>query len=500
MSQLQHIHQFLENQAVERPDAIAIQDWDGADWSFAREWDAAQKGADLLRLAGVQRGDRVLMVTENCAMLCAFIYACSLIGAWAVPVNARQTGAELDRIIAHATPRVALFMHEVSPDAKAHGTRLGVREVAGVWGKVLVAELYASDPAMDRDVAVMLFTTGTTGTPKGVMLTQDNLLFTGHASAKIRLMTKTDTVYGALPMTHVFGLASMLMAATCAGATIRLEARFTAAKLYAALTSGVTILPAVPQMHALLMQYTAERGIQSIAGGPLHYVSSGAAPLDPVWKRKAEEFYGVALQNGYGMTETTAGVCTTKSPLGDPDISVGPPLDGVEIAIDEGADGGGKGVGEVLTRGPHIMLGYFRNPQETAKVLDQDGWLRTGDLGAIDEQGRLHILGRSKELIIRGGFNIYPPEVEAALNEHPKVVQSAVIGRRTDTGDEEVLAFVQVPKKDVIEVEELRAFAAERLSAYKRPSQIVLTETLPAAPTGKLLKHKLLDVFAGELE
>lgn len=493
------IHQFLQDQSSNRPDAIAIQDWDGVEWSFAKEWDVAQKGADLLRLAGVQRGDRVLMVTENCAMLCAFIHACSLIGAWAVPVNARQTAAELDRIIAHASPRLGLFMSDVSSDAKAHGARLNASDTSGAWGRVMLAELGPSDPAPDADVAVMLYTTGTTGTPKGVMLTQSNLVYAGKTSANTRGMTPNDVVYGALPMTHVFGLASMLMASTFMGATIRLEARFTAAKLHQALISGVTILPAVPQMHALLMQYASEQGIKSIAGGPLRYVSSGAAPLDPVWKRKAEAFYGIALQNGYGMTETSAGVCTTKSEFGDPDISVGPPLAGIEIMIDEDADGGGNGIGEVLTRGPHIMLGYFRNPEATAQVLDSDGWMHTGDLGKIDEKGLLHILGRSKELIIRGGFNIYPPEVEAAFNDHPAVVQAAVIGRRTGTGDEEVLAFVQIPNPDAVALAELRSFVEQRLSPYKRPSQIVLTLALPAAPTGKLLKHKMLDHFADQL-
>lgn len=494
-----HIHEFLTQQAEVRPDAIAIQDWDGTQISFAGELVAARAAADLLSLNGVQRGDRVLMVTENCAALCMFIYGCSMIGAWAVPVNARQTGPELERIINHATPRVAVFFGAVSPDAAAHGTRLNAREVHGAWGNVMVAELGPSDPATDTDVAVMLYTTGTTGTPKGVMLTHSNLVFGGKASAQTRGMTPEDTVYGVLPMTHVFGLASMLMAATSAGATIRLEARFSAEKLYDALTSGVTILPAVPQMHALLMQYTKDKGIKSIAGGPLRYVSSGAAPLDPVWKRKAEDFYGIALQNGYGMTETTAGVCTTRSALGDPDISVGPPLKGVEVSIDEGADGGGQGIGEVLTRGPHIMLGYFRNEAETNKVLDAEGWMRTGDLGKIDAEGRLHILGRSKELIIRGGFNIYPPEVEAAFNDHPAVIQSAVIGRRTSTGDEEVLAFVQVPALDAVSVEALAEFVKDRLTGYKRPSRIITALALPAAPTGKLLKHKLLDAFADAL-
>ena len=144
------------------------------------------------------------------------------------------------------------------------------------------------------------------------------------------------------------------------------------------------------------------------------------------------------------------------------------------------------------------MKGYYRNPEETAKVLDAEGWLRTGDLGRIDEHGHLHILGRSKELIIHGGFNVYPPEVEAALNDHPKVIQSAVIGRMKD-GDEEVLAFVQVAPGEDITAEELRGFVKEQLAGYKRPSQIVLATELPAAPTGKILKHRLLAAFADQV-
>ena len=144
------------------------------------------------------------------------------------------------------------------------------------------------------------------------------------------------------------------------------------------------------------------------------------------------------------------------------------------------------------------MKGYYRNPAETAKALDGDGWLRTGDLGKIDAQGHLHILGRSKELIIHGGFNVYPPEVEAALNDHPQVIQSAVIGRMSG-GDEKVLAFVQVAQGDDLDAETLRDFVKDRLVGYKRPSQIILTTSLPAAPTGKILKHKLLATFADQL-
>ena len=289
-----------------------------------------------------------------------------------------------------------------------------------------------------------------------------------------------------------------MTASCCAGAHVRLEARFSAEKLYTALTTGVHFLSAVPQMHALLMQYTKEKGLTQLHSETLRYVSSGAAPLDPAWKRKAEAFYGVAIQNGYGMTETTAGTSATSNPLGSSDISVGPPLPGVEIKIDDTVAGSTPGCGEVLTRGAHIMKGYYKNPEETAKAIDAEGWLRTGDLGMIDPQGHLNILGRSKELIIHGGFNVYPPEVEAAINDHPQVIQAAVVGRSKD-GDEEVLAFVQIAEGDTLDPETLRDFVKDRLTGYKRPSQFIIGTALPAAPTGKILKHKLIETFRNEL-
>lgn len=492
-------HGFLDRQIATRPDAPAVSDTTGARWSFADLGRAVEALADELRGAGARPGDRVLVLSENSAASIAALFACSRIGAWALPVNARLTAGELDRILAHAEPVAALMTTAVSPDARAHADRMGAREITGPFGAMHLATPHPSKPADEEDVAVLLYTTGTTGTPKGVMLTHGNLCFAGPSSAMIRGLVAEDVIYGVLPVTHVFGLASVVTGGMCAGARIRLEPRFRVERLYQALHEGVTMLSAVPQMHALLMAYTREQGFERLEGGSLRYVSSGAAPLDPDWKRRAEAFYGVALQNGYGMTETTAGICVTRNEIGDPDISVGPPLPGVEVRIDETVPGGGDGAGEVLTRGPHVMKGYFRNAEATAAALDGEGWLRTGDLGRFDDRGFLHILGRSKELIIHGGFNVYPPEVEAALNEHPKVVQCAVVGHVVD-GDEEVLAFVQASPENMPGEEELRAFARERLAGYKRPSRIVVATELPAAPTGKILKHKLVEAFRDRLQ
>lgn len=492
-------HDLLQRQVDLRPDAPALSDSLGVSWCYGDLATASAELLSVLRLAGVARCDRVVVIAENCCAVVAALMACSQAGAIAVPINARMSAAEVDRILDHARPVALLISSQISGDSAAHAARFGAEPITGHFGQMHLATPYASSGDAPAEVAVLLYTTGTTGAPKGVMLTHANMLFGGKASAELRDMAPGDVIYGVLPMTHVFGLASVMTAALHAGAQIWLEARFSAAKLYEALQRGVTRLAAVPQMHALVMQFAKEQGLERLGSSHLKYVSSGAAPLDPDWKRRAESFYGVALQNGYGMTEATAGICATKNSVaGDPDISAGPPLPGVEIRIDETVTGGGDGIGEVLLRGDNVMLGYFRNPEETARVLDAQGWLRSGDLGRLDDKGFLHIEGRSKELIIHGGFNVFPPEVEAALNGHPQVVQSAVVGR-ANKGDEEVIAFVEVSPADRPDKDELMKHVRSQLAGYKCPTQVILTEALPAAPTGKILKHRLLDHFADRL-
>lgn len=493
MTTFMRIHEMVQHQAKTRPHAPAIVDVDDRVVTWSAYNTLILEAEALLQAQSVGAGERVLIIAENCIAVPVLMMAASRIGAWGVSVNARMSAPEIARITTHARPKGILFTSGISQEAMDHAEGQGAQPLATGFGALHLLATGITDPEQDADdVAVLLYTTGTTGDPKGVMLTHANLIFAANASAKLRHLTPVDRVYGALPLTHVFGVASMLMASALVGCTVQLAKRFTPAALYEALRSGVTVLPAVPQMHALLMAYAADQGITELGSKSLRYVSSGAAPLDPSWKRNAEAFYGVALQNAYGMTETTAGVSGSSNAIGDPDISVGPPLPGVEIRLDLNM-GKDAEVGEVLTKGAHIMKGYFRNPKATRAVMTADGFLRTGDLGQIDDQGRLSIVGRAKELIIRGGFNVYPPEVEAALNDHPAVVQSAVIGH-TVTGDEQVLAFVQV--RATVTPEELRAFAADRLAGYKRPSQIHIVEQLPAAATGKILKHLLAKQFA----
>ncbi|MFK8081668.1 MAG: class I adenylate-forming enzyme family protein [Granulosicoccus sp.] len=486
-------HDFLDAQRRTRPDAPAFSDTLGHHWSFADTAKAVTALAEQLQAMGVQAGDRVLLLAENCAPVVAALYACSTLGAAVIPLNARQSADEVSRVIDHAQPAVILFTANVSKEARLHAERFDTRTIDGDFGELDVCE-FQSNPDELGDTAVILYTTGTTGAPKGVMLTHGNLHFAGIISMNTRGINADDYVYGVLPLTHVFGLASVVTASTCAGSHVFLEPRFTPAKLYDALCNGVTMLSAVPQMHAMLMQYAKEQGYDRLPVNTLRYISSGAAPLDTDWKRRAEAFYGVALQNGFGMTEASAGICITRSVLGDPDISCGAPFPGVEVKLDFTAPGAEQEVGEVLVRGDNVMSGYFRNPEATLAAFTPDGWLRTGDLGSLDEHGRLHIRGRSKELIIHGGFNVYPPEVEAVLSEHPQVIQAAVIGQKKD-GDEVVVAFVQAAVGDLPDKQALQEFVAAKLTAYKRPSRIEVLTELPAAATGKILKHKLHELL-----
>ena len=499
----QRIHELVERQAAAYPDGIGIVHGEQQPMSWRLFSDAINEVATFLRCAGVIPGDRVLIIAENAMSTAVFIFAASKAGAIAVPVNARMSAPEIEAIKLHVSPRVVVFTVAASEAAVDHANAMQA-EVLELWyGNVALVTLSDAEAVSDNEVgdtAVILYTTGTTGAPKGVMLTHGNLLFAGQASADARQLKREDLVYGVLPLTHVFGLASMLMAGATVGSCIQLETRFNPEKVYAALINDVTVFPAVPQMHALVLDYARENGLNNVQGGKLRYVSSGAAPLDPSWKRKAEAFYGIALQNGFGMTESTAGVSTTNNAIGSADISVGCPLPGVEVKISLPVNNNeSRPEGEILTRGPHVMFGYFKNPQATDLALDADGFLHTGDIGWVDKTGLLHISGRSKELIIRGGFNVFPPEVESALNGHSDVVQSAVIGRALQSGDEEILAFVQRANDSDLSEASLKAFVAKRLTAYKCPTQIVFVERLPAAATGKILKHRLLSLFADEL-
>jgi len=495
------IFEIVERLAEQAGDRVVLRDPNRTFTGRELHFEVVQLAVNLARL-GLRRGMRVVLVGENGAALACSLFAASFHDAWAVPVNARLTAAEIDAIVDHADPAFVLFCTDTSPEAAAHARHFGADAVElGRFGIQLLdrgvsaAEPVSSDPR--EQVAVLMYTSGTTGRPKGVMLTHANLLFVAEHSAGLRGVSARDVVHVVLPLTHIFGLASVFLGSLFHGAEVRLVPRFSPEVTARALEEeGVSVLQGVPLMFQRLLAFAEARG-RPLRPQRLRYASAGGAPLDVELKRQVEAMLGLPLHNGYGLTEASPTTHMTRPEEPADDDTVGPPLPHVEQRIVDPASGRVLPVGEVgelQVRGPGVMRGYYRDPEETARVLLPGGWLRTGDLGRIDHRGRLYVVGRLKELIIRSGFNVYPPEVEAVLQQHPAVAVAAVIGWPV-AGNEEVVAVIEPVHGARLDLDELRAFAAERLAPYKRPQHWIVLEQIPKTPAGKVLKAKLRDLL-----
>jgi acyl-CoA synthetase (AMP-forming)/AMP-acid ligase II len=440
-----------------------------------------------------------MLVNETGRAVTALLLAVAALDAWAVIVNARLSGPEIDGIADHAGVRRILFTTELSKEAAAHAKRWASEALQDPWlGDIAVSPLNIKalpEPvyaAGADQVAALIYTSGTTGAPKGVMLTHRNLLFIAAISGGMRGFVADDIIYGVLPLSHAYGLASVFLGGLYAGSCFMPRARFDAAQTLKDIEAGMTALQGVPAMYAKLLGHMRQTGA-TLASHRLRFTSAGGSPLDAAIKRACEDIFGQPLHNGYGMTEASPSMAMTRIDAPRLDCSVGQALPYVElIVVDESGKPLPQGeTGDVWCRGPGIMKGYYRDPQLTAAALMPDGWLITGDVGRFDADESLHIVGRSKELIIRSGFNIYPPEVEGILNGHPQVIQAAVVGAPGSDGNENVVAYLQVTPSNPPEIADLESFCAARLAPYKRPVRYVLCETLPAGATGKILKHKL---------
>ncbi|WP_422420373.1 class I adenylate-forming enzyme family protein [Pseudomonas sp. GZD-222] len=495
----ERLHQLLDRHGREHAANPALHEGD-----ITLSYGELRLAVDLLQAQlvqdGVRGGDRVMLVAENCRLLVAALLALSRLDAWAVVVNARLSASELDTLKRHCTPRRVLFASAASSSAARHAERVGAqpREVAHL-GSFHLGELNSTclvEPVEHNaagQVAAMIYTTGTTGEPKGVMLTHRNLLYIACTASRLRQLRREDRVYAVLPISHVFGLTAVCLASLYSGAALQLQARFDAAELARALAEdGITLMQGVPAMFARLLEL-ADSDCLELRAPQLRFMYAGGSPLDMNLKDAVEQRFGVPLHNGYGLTESSPTVSQTRIEAPRGDTSVGRPIPGLEILLLDNARQNAvpRGeVGELWVRGPNVMKGYYRAAEQTAQVLTADGWLNTGDLARQDDEGALFIVGRSKELIIRSGFNVYPPEVEAVLNAFPGVVLSAVVGRPVP-GNEEVVAFVQVADAESFDLVALKAHLVEHLSPYKRPSHVRVLTALPCAATGKVLKHQL---------
>jgi len=355
--------------------------------------------------------------------------------AGSATVNGPLSGREIDNFLSHAGARRALYFSAMSPQARLHGEQRGAHAVA--WpgiGELLLGPLneQAVPEPVEQDgtqqVTAMVYTSGTTGAPKAVMLTHANLIFIGANSCRMRRIGPDDVIYGVLPLSHVYGLSSLLVAALTGGATLRLAARYQPDLLARELAEeGITVMHGAPAMYAKLLEWSESTG-KPVQAPHLRVAQSGGAPLTMPLKQAFEKAFGLTLHNGYGMTESAPSICQTRMDAPRTDCSVGPAIPGIEIRLHDAAQSA-DGAGELWVRGPNVMKGYYQAPELTAATLTEDGWLRTGDLARIEPDGAITLVGRSKELIIRSGFNVYPVEVKQVIKGYPNVVQTAVVGR-----------------------------------------------------------------------
>jgi acyl-CoA synthetase (AMP-forming)/AMP-acid ligase II len=496
------VHEIYAKFAREMPDYSAFVEA-GRSWSYRQFSDAVEAAARDLRELQVRPGDRVMVASENSVVLGALLFAIGKLDAWAIAVNPRLSAREIEQIRSHSGARLVLFNSVLSREAAGHASRAGATTRAiGPFGGVGVgplneaarAEPVETDAA--RQVAALMYTSGTTGAPKGVMLSHRNLLVAAKTSGIVRNTGPTDRIYGVLPMSHIVGYSILLISTLMHGATLHVVAKADPAALAEAIAKeGITTLYGVPATYQRLLEYKAVKGISRLARGNLRMMCVAGAPLDLTLKRRMEDEFGMALLNGYGITECSPGLAGVRESRPVTDETVGIFLPGVEHRIvDRDGNRVAEGaVGELHVRGPNVMLGYYRAPDQTAAAIDRDGWFNTGDLARMSGEGNLYIEGRTKELIIRSGFNVYPAEVEAVLNAHELVVQSAVVGRNVE-GNEEVVAYVQLLPGAGIGADELKSYSAGLLTSYKRPSEILFLDALPAASTGKILKHKLREM------
>jgi long-chain acyl-CoA synthetase len=478
-------------------DRIALR-CDNVEFTFAELDDAAARVATLLEQAGVQPGDRVGIMLPNTPAFAIVFYGIMYRGAVAVPMNpllkAREVSFYLSNSGAKALFATPAFADEATAGAGEVGAQCWVVDDAELM--TLIAEVPGQDSPVQRDdddVAVILHTSGTTGKPKGAMLTHGNL--GRNAEVSVRTLVEIgpdDVVMGCLPLFHVFGLTCGLNGAVLAGATLTLIPRFEPRKALEVIQrDGVTVFEGVPTMYSALLSVADQDAAE--AAHSLRTCVSGGAALPVQVLTDFENAFGCTVLEGYGLSESSPAAAFNHPHRPRKAGSIGTPIEGVEMRVVDldGVEVPQGKTGEIQIRGHNVMKGYWNLPDATTATITSEGWLNTGDVGRIDEDGYFYIVDRTKDLIIRGGYNVYPREIEEVLYEHPAVGEAAVIGIPHDSLGEEVGAAVALKKGASVTADELREYVKARVAAYKYPRLVWLVDALPKGPTGKLLKREI---------
>lgn len=465
-----------------------------------------------LRALGLGRGDVLAMSLPNLPEFVVAYFGALKAGVVVMPLNPLLKSGELAY---HLTDSGARHLVCYEPlVGVAHGTGVAGLEVhvvpvpggaqAPPEGTHAFADLLRTDepddtervrgdiePTSADDTAVLLYTSGTTGRPKGAELSHFQLYMNCAVGSDLFDVRPDDVAFGGLPLFHVYGLSSVLNTAVRTGGAVSLLPRFEGqAALDQIAADGVTVMVGVPTMYAAIL--AADRTGRDLSR--LRIGNSGGAPMPAELLRAFEAAFGVVILEGYGLSETASAASFNRSVDDRRFMSVGRPMWGVEMRVvderDRSVPPGPDHVGEIVLRGHNVITRYRNRPEETAEAF-RNGWFHTGDLGYVDEDGYLFIVDRLKDLVIRGGFNVYPREVEEVLYTHPAVSEAAVIGVPDERLGEEVVAVVALRPGVTARPDELVAYCSERLAAYKYPRAVRLVDELPKGPSGKILKAEL---------
>jgi long-chain acyl-CoA synthetase len=464
--------------------------------------DNSARVARLLGERGLATGDRVGIMLPNVPQFAAVYYGVLRAGGVVVPMNVLLKRREVAFYLGDSEARLVFGWHAFAEEAAAGADKAGAeclvveplafeRSLAGVEPLPAVADRDGGD------TAVILYTSGTTGKPKGAELTHANLRHNVEAVLELFSIERDDVILGALPLFHSFGQTCALNAAVAAGARLALMPRFSPGDaLELVERERVTVFEGVPTMYAALLNHP-ERERFDVSS--LRLCVSGGAALPVEVLRGFEEAFGCIVLEGYGLSETSPVACFNHPGRERKAGSIGTPIAGVEMtAVDEARNEVGRGeVGEIAIRGHNVMKGYWRRPEATAEAIDANGWFYTGDMARVDDDGCFFIVDRKKELIIRGGYNVYPREIEELLYEHPAVGEAAVVGIPHAELGEEIGAAVALVQGAEVTERELRDYLKALVAAYKYPRHVWFVDALPKGPTGKILKREIKAPAAG---
>ena len=463
--------------------------------TYSELQDGARRVAALLKSKGVGSGDRVGLVLPNVPAFPVLFYGALAIGAVVVPMNPLLKGREVKYYLEDSGASVVFAWKDMAEEAAKGASEVGIEcvEVGLDFAKVL-GQHDPDEEVVDRnddDTVVLLYTSGTTGQPKGAELTHQSMNTNAATSAETLVeLTEQDVVMGCLPLFHVFGLTCGLNASILKGSCLTLIPRFDAAKALEIVgRDRVTVFEGVPTMYAgMLHAVSADKADMSSLRT---CISGGSAMPVEVMKNFEKKFDCIVLE-GYGLSETSPVASFNQPGKERKPGSIGTEVRGVQMKVvgDDDENVAQGEVGEIVIKGENVMKGYWGRAEDTAAAI-KDGWFHTGDLAKIDEDGYFFIVDRKKDLIIRGGYNVYPREVEEALYEHASVAEVAVIGIPHDSLGEEVGAAVALKPGEKVSEKDLQAFAKERLAAYKYPRAVWIVDELPKGPTGKILRREV---------